>query len=136
MPGPATRNLDGRYLEVYTSESTSMIPGSFYIKDNIYDTRYVKKGNWQGKMPDYGKIGKYASEYEAISAGEPFFMKSPAMTEAPEQAFRAILKDAGASVSRDDVDKRIVKEIKTGRIAVFGSVTGLPGIIDSEDDVL
>ena len=136
IPGPATRNLDGRYLEVYTSETTSMIPGSFYIKDNIYDTSRVNNGNWKGVLPDNEAVARYAAEYSAISAAEPFFMKSPVAVEPVMDAYKAVLKDAGASLSRDDTDKRVVKQIKTGKVTVSGSVTGLPGIIDSENDVL
>ena len=136
IPGPATRNLDGRYLEVYTSETTSMIPGSFYIKDNIYDTSRVNNGNWKGVLPDNEAVARYAAEYSAISAAEPFFMKSPVAVEPVMDAYKAVLRDAGASLSRDDTDKRVVKQIKTGKVTVSGSVTGLPGIIDSENDVL
>ena len=136
IPGPATKNLDGRYLEVYTSETTSMIPGSFYIKDNIYDTGYVRKGNWQGRMPDNEKISANAARYEEITADEPYFMKYPATVEPLDDAAEAILKGAGSSLSRDDTDKRIVRQIRTGKITDRGSVTGLPGIIDSENDVM
>ncbi len=135
IPGPATRNIDGRYLEIYTSGSTSMIPGSFYIRDNIYDLKYVKKGNWQGKMPDMEKIAKYEAEYEAVSVPEPFYMRSPVSAEPAEDAYKAVLKGAGASLNRDESDERVVRQIRTGRVSTRGSVTGLPGIIDSENDV-
>ncbi len=136
IPGPATRNLDGQYLQVYTSESTSMIPGSFHISGNVYDVSHVRKGNWNGKTPDYDKISRQEAEYEAISADKPFFMKYPAASEPASEAYRAVLKDAGASLYRDETDERIVRQIKTGKVTVRGSVTGLPGIIDSENDVL
>ncbi len=136
LPGPATRNLDGRYLEVYTSESTSMIPGSFYIRDNVYDISFVRKGNWQGKLPDNGKMARYAEEYRTISAESPFFMKYPVREEPVRDAVKKVLKSAGASLHRDGTDSRVVKQIRTGKVSTRGSVTGLPGIIDSEEDVL
>ena len=136
IPGPATRNLNGRYLEVYTSESTSMIPGSFHIRDNVYDVSLVRKGNWYGKTPDYDKIAGYEAEYSEISAAEPFFMKYPAEVQPAAEAFKAVLKHAGASLRRDDTDARVIKQIRTGKVTDYGSVTGLPGIIDSENDVL
>ena len=135
IPGPATKNLNGRYLEVYTSESTSMIPGSFYIRDNIYDTSIVKEGNCYGKMPDTEKIAGYASEYGEITASEPFFMKYPAAADASGDVLAKVLGEAGASLVRDCADRRVVEQIRTGQISDFGSVTGLPGIIDSENDV-
>ena len=133
--GPGTKNLNGRYVELSTSESTSMIPGSYYIKDNIYDVSAVEDGNYLGKGPDEEEIAEYAAEYEAVSPETPFacrrqMMPGPVMKEAA-----AVLKSAGASHRRDDVDKRIVKEVRTGTATFSGSVTGIPGIIDSENDV-
>ena len=112
-----------------------MIPGSYYIKDNIYDVSAVEDGNYLGKDPDEEEIAEYAAEYEAVSPETPFacrrqMMPGPVMKEAA-----AVLKSAGASHRRDDVDKRIVKEVRTGTATFSGSVTGIPGIIDSENDV-
>ena len=57
----------------------------------------------------------------------------------PEQdadaAYKAVLKHAGASHKRDAVDKRIVREVRKGTAEYKGSITGYPGIIDSEEDV-
>ena len=53
-----------------------------------------------------------------------------------EDAYKAVLKHAGASKKRDAVDRRIIREVKKGKAFNTGSVTGLPGIIDSENDVL
>jgi hypothetical protein len=52
------------------------------------------------------------------------------------EAYRAVLKSAGASHRRDAIDRRIIKEVRRGTATYKGSVTGLPGIIDSETDVL
>lgn len=133
--GPATKNIDGRYLEFYTSESTSLIPGAFYIEDNVYDVSAVRKGNAYGKMPEYDKIAKNAEIYSERSADGPYPSRCPVVPEPVRVAYRKILKDAGASAVRDAIDRRIVKEVKTGKVTFRGSVTGLPGIIDSENDI-
>ncbi len=134
-PGPATRSLDGEWLDISTSETTSMIPGSFYIDGNIYDVSAVRKGGLDGKRPDCEKIASWKDVYEMKSVDEPFAIKVELDAEDAEDAYRSVLKGAGASRKRDAVDKRIVKEVRRGRAAFSGSVTGLPGIIDSEDDV-
>lgn len=134
-PGPATRSLDGEWLDISTSETTSMIPGSFYIDGNIYDVSAVRKGGMDGKRPDCEKIASWKDVYEMKSVEEPFAIKVEFDAEDAEEAYRSVLKGAGASRKRDAVDKRIVKEVRRGRAAFCGSVTGLPGIIDSEDDV-
>ena len=142
--GPGTKNLDGEYLQVYTSESTSMIPGSFYIKDNVYDVSAVEKsGNYLGKYPDYEDIEAQEKEYVRISSDKPFGFSHPAACGPIEKEYDTILREAGASIVRDAVDKRIIREVRTGKPEYKGSVTGIPGImtgipgiIDSENDVL
>ena len=135
--GPGTKNLDGEYLQVHTSESTSMIPGSFYIKDNLYDVSAVEKtGNYLGKYPDYEDIDAQEKEYVRISSDKPFVFSHPAACGSIEKEYDTILREAGASIVRDAVDKRIIREVRTGKPEYKGSVTGIPGIIDSENDVL
>ena len=134
--GPGTKNLDGRYVEISTSESTSMIPGNFYFDGNLYDVSAVEDGNYLGKKPDEKKIAKNAAIYAEVSAAEPFLARCPVKPGSIVKEYRKILKEAGASLHRDSVDKRIVREVRTGTATFSGSVTGIPGIIDSENDVL
>lgn len=134
-PGPATRNLDGEWLDISTSPTTSMTPGNFYIDDNIYDVSAVRKGGLDGRKPDCEKIASWKDVYKMKSAEDPFAIKVGLDSEDAEDAYRSVLKGAGTSKKRDAVDKRIVKEVRRGKAANHGSVTGLPGIIDSENDI-
>lgn len=134
-PGPATRNLDGEWLDISTSPTTSMTPGNFYIDDNIYDVSAVRKGGLDGRRPDCEKIASWKDVYKMKSAEDPFAIKVGLDSEDAEDAYRSVLKGAGASKKRDAVDKRIVKEVRRGKATNHGSVTGLPGIIDSENDI-
>ena len=134
-PGPATRSLDGEWLDISTSETTSMIPGSFYIDGNIYDVSAVRKGGLDGKLPDCEKIASWKDVYEMKSVDEPFVIKVRLDAEDAEDAYRSVLRNAGASGKRDAVDRRIIKEVRKGKASYNGSVTGLPGIIDSENDI-
>lgn len=134
--GPASRQLKGEYLEIYSSKSTSLTEGRFYIHGNIYDCSALEqKGNYQAKFPDEDKIEAKAAEYERISKKEPFVMKEPLRKESASQAYQKVLATAGASLKRDDVDERIVRETESGEPGFRGSVTGIPGIIDSENDL-
>lgn len=134
-PGPATRHLDGEWLDISVSSTTSMIPGNFYIKDNLYDVSAVKKGGYEGSTPDYDRIAAWERKYREVSEDKPFAIKTKVDAQTPGEAYKAVLKHAGASMKRDDIDKRIIKEVKAGKATYKGSVTGLPGIIDSENDV-
>ena len=135
-PGPATKRLDGEWLDISTSKTTSMIPGSFYLEGNVYDVSAVKRGGLDGEKPDHAKIRIRQEAYEKQSVGEPFHIKVKLYAQDAEDAYKAVLKGAGASKKRDAVDRRIVREVKKGKTTYRGSVTGLPGIIDSEKDVL
>jgi hypothetical protein len=109
-----------------------MIPGNFYIEDNEYDVSAVAKS---GKV-DQKKIEQWEKKYEEMSVEKPFKMSVKVDVEDAEDAYKAVLKGAGASLKRDDIDKRIIKEVKAGKAVYKGSVTGVPGIIDSEKDVM
>lgn len=131
-PGPATAKVDGCYLEPYVSKTTSMIPGNFYIEDNEYDVSAVAKS---GKV-DKKKVEQWDKKYEEMSVEKPYEISVKMDVEDAEDAYKAVLKGAGASLKRDAIDKRIVKEVKAGKATYKGSVTGTPGIIDSEKDVM
>ena len=135
-PGPATGNLDGEWLDISTSATTSMTPGSFHISDNIYDVSAVKKGNHEGDKPDYDKIAAAEKHYKNVSREKPFRINVTISRQKAKDAYNAVLKHAGASIKRDAVDCRLINEVKKGKATFKGSVTGIPGIIDSEKDVI
>ena len=65
---------------------------------------------------------------EPIDAGE-------VTTHSATVAFEKVLAYAGASFRRDAVDARYAQEAETGEVVYTGSVTGKPGIIDTQNDV-
>ena len=134
-PGPGTKHLDGEYVELSTSESPSDQPGTFYFKDNVYDLSAVRDGNYLGKKPDMEDIEKNAEVYRSISRPSVLECRIPLAPEPVMKAYRKVLREAGASLSRDETDIRIVREVRTGTATYSGSVTGIPGIIDSENDI-
>ena len=134
-PGPATRNLDGEWLDISTSETTSMIKGRFYIHGNEYDISAVKSKK-EGRRPDKEKIEERKLHYNNVSETARFATSVTLADECAHNAYKAVLKHAGVSHKRDAIDRRIIKEVKKGTASHRGSITGLPGIIDSENDVL
>lgn len=113
-PGPATRR-NGEWLDISISETTSMIKGKFYIDGNEYDGTVVEDDR---------------------SESERFVTSVTINEQSAGEAYKAVLKHAGASHKRDAIDRRIIREVRKGTATFKGSVTGLPGIIDSETDVL
>ena len=134
-PGPATRNLDGEWLEMSTSETTSMTPGNFCAYGNEYDISAVEEGGYEGRKPSKSKIASMSHHYYWKCQPRPFPISVSTKSQYAPYAYKEILKHAGASKKRDAVDRRIVKEVKKGKATYRGSVTGFPGIIDSENDV-
>ena len=134
-PGPATSVIDGEWIDFYVSPTTSMIPGNFHISGNIYDISAVSKGNYKGSMPDNDKIEANRKKYEEASHVE-FRINVQLKKETAYDAYKAVLKNAGASKKRDAIDSRIIKEVKKGKAYFNGSKTGFPGIIDHENDIL
>ena len=135
-PGPATRNLEGEWLDISTSEITSMIKGRFCIYGNDYDISAVEDGGFEGRRPDKLKIANQGHSYYYASEPQRFAVSVPLLDEYAPYAYKAVLKHAGASHRRDAIDRRVIREVRRGTATYKGSVTGLPGIIDSENDVL
>ena len=129
-PGPATKKVDGCYLEPYVSKTTSMRPGSFYIDGNVYDVSAA------AVAPDQDAIGVWEKKYVQMSVDQPFAVTVKLDVQDAEDAYKAVLKHAGTSKKRDAVDNRIIREVRKRTATYKGSVTGLPGIIDTENDVL
>ena len=110
-------------------------------ESNTYITSLYAEGNYVDGFPDVtadnwnGGIDfqKGANE-DSNRVHTPF--NFPAITEqSAEEAYPLVLESAGASITRDVIDKRIVNEVISGTVTYYGSVSGDPGLIDSQTDV-
>ncbi|KAA3616912.1 MAG: pectate lyase [Calditrichaeota bacterium] len=117
--GPATKNKN-QIIEPWDAF------GKWYVADNfVYGNPIISKDNWLG-----GVRGKYV---DSVMVNSPFLVEI-IKTQNTEEAFAAVLENAGATFpKRDSVDKRIIDEIKNGT-ATYSGIFG-PGIIDSQKDV-
>lgn len=126
--GPATERKVRRRIFVQADAR-----GRMYLEGNyVWGFPETSKDNWNGGI-DFSEDGD-ASE-STLRVHEPYIV-APVRTQAAEDAFELVLKYAGASLSRDTVDSRIIDEIRTGT-AQFGKTYagGGKGIIDSQSDV-
>ncbi|MBL3656113.1 pectate lyase family protein [Fulvivirga sediminis] len=116
-PGPATKkSIMDRII------NPSEPYGKFFVKGNvIINNEKVSADNWNG--------GVQCDDPTAAKANEPFDTMPLKYEETAEEAFSSVLKYAGASLKRDGVDERIVKEVRTGT-ATYGN-----GIIDTPQQV-
>jgi len=112
-----------------TQKKPDMIPyfGKAYVAGNIVEgNEKVSADNWAGgvQFSDGGsKDDPTTSTSDAVKRlvaevrmDQPFPMPPMTITSAKE-AFEAVLNDAGATLpDRDAVDKRVIEEVRTGRV--------------------
>jgi len=138
-PGPATKRgeLQHRILS---------LTQQFYIKsinpDTLYAGQFYITGNFVEGSPDatndnwtYG-VQKASEEQKAKSRMDKPFSFAPVTTQTAEEAYQLVLKQAGATKpKRDALDRRIIKEVKTGTCQFGDSWGANSGIIDTQKSV-
>ena len=157
-PGPVTntkKNIVNRIFQPNgddgTNKNTKGIWGTFYLKGNYFDgtcpelkAEYqslltsVNNDNWQGlhpnateavPLPDGGEKALQSSNEFTISEDASEF------TQSAKEAYESVLKYAGASLKYDDVDKRIIANVRNGDYTTDGSNGSEKGLIDKASDV-
>lgn len=157
-PGPVTntkKNIVNRIFQPNgddgTNKNTKGIWGTFYLKGNYFDgtcpelkAEYqslltsVNNDNWQGlhpnateavPLPDGGEKALQSSNEFTISEDASEF------TQSAKEAYESVLKYAGASLKYDDVDKRIIANVRNGDYTADGSNGSEKGLIDKASDV-
>lgn len=146
--GAATSSATNRRNRIllYTSFSTTL------AGDTVFGGKFYMNGNYVHGFPDvttdnWTKGVQLDSYYNAAAmkaAGQAFtsFPHAPVVTQTAEDAFNSVMNGAGAILPRrDTVDRRIVKETRTGTATYEDSsyvATGMShpsGIIDSQGTV-
>ncbi|MBP8302834.1 MAG: DUF3826 domain-containing protein [Phycisphaerae bacterium] len=116
-PGPATPKDSPVGHRILKPESGSRgVYGKAYVHGNRVEGHdEVTKDNWAGgvQIEDLPDAGEHR---DAIRVDQPFPM--PAVTILPaDQAYGYVLENAGARLPvQDAVDRRIVEQVRTGRI--------------------
>lgn len=77
--------------------------------------------------------GETTQANDLLSAKEFNFFRFKC--QSASKAYTAVLANAGASLKRDTVDRRVIREVTTGTFTFNGSNGSKLGIIDSQSDV-
>lgn len=139
-PGPATQNGPVRYRIANPSNRGEADYGNWYIEGNFVEGYpEVSADNWAGGVQTSKEM------LQKVRRQIPW-ESMPIQEESPAEAYKAVLRHAGASLPvRDAVDKRIIDEVRSGCATYEGKtykereksagVKPKSGIIDSQNDV-
>lgn len=141
-PGPASDHREriisiGRELD--SRDEIENVWGKFYIHGNFVEgSTRATEDNWQ-----FGVYNQFDKKFGEVSARDrqDMRMKRPhdnednVLTHTAKEAYRLVLAFAGASLYRDNVDKRIVRNVSEGTFDHPASKGSRNGIIDSQRDV-
>ena len=128
-PGPVTPKDEPIGYRILKPESgRSKLPykvfGRAYVHGNIVDgNEKVTKDNWDGGVQMEGVNGDLmtldsAQKYFPYMKWDKPFPHAPVTILPAQQAFQYVLNNVGATLPvRDAVDKRVVEQVRTGKIA-------------------
>ena len=145
-PGPSTATKNSLVNRIFSpspddgsNKNAKGVWGTFHLSGNYFDTgcsslsasqktlcENVNADNWVGLQPN----GTPSSSIQSESPFEITHNGSRVNTQPASDAYASVLAYAGASLSRDDVDRRIVDEVRSGT-----APNGNRGIIDSQAQV-
>lgn len=131
----------------YPCDDASEVYGKFYVNGNFMYGQ-GENWDWDGITNDTGKdlediqLSEEQTIYYVETTGESEarvtasnIVEATTTTETAAEAFESVLGYAGASLVRDAIDARIVRETRNREYTYVGSVCGGYGIIDTPDDV-
>ncbi len=141
-PGPGTSKRE-RIIsidrETETGAPTTGIWGKFYIDGNVLtaSTR-ATADNWT-----YGVYNQFHGSYGTVSEQDKAAMRmalphnpGEVTTHTAETAYEKVMEYGGASLVRDTVDRRIIREVRTGTATYMTGGNGSAnGIIDTQTTV-
>lgn len=140
-PGPASMNKK-RIVAIDKNEKPETevynIWGKYYINGNVSEGNpEVTADNWNLGVFDQMKPSYNLTDADknSIKIDQPHDIQNNVKTHTAKEAYEKILQIGGASLVRDAVDLRVLKEVKNGTFTYNGSLGSKNGIIDSQNDV-
>jgi hypothetical protein len=124
-PGPASR-----VFHVLMPERNHQFgPQDYYVIGNVMEGHYGADDRYAGvKAPRDEPMERFLVD-------EPFF-EPHVTTQSADEALENVLADVGCNVpALDEHDRRVIEETRAGSTTFQGSISGLPGLPDNEQDV-
>lgn len=131
-PGPATSSgSKARLVQIDIDASTNYYPrhGKFYLAGNVmHNNPSVTNDNRNGVKNNTG------FPLDTCLVTVPYAVK-PITQHTAALAYERVLAHVGASLKRDTIDRRIVREVTEGTYTFTGSNGSKNGLIDTQSDV-
>jgi len=126
-PGPATAVF--HVLKPELEAVPAFGPQRYFVEGNVMEGRYGADQRLAGV------ILSRQFPPESYLVEKPFF-ESHVTPHSADEAYDDVLADVGCNVpALDDHDARILREVRDGTTTYTGSISGLPGLPDTQDDV-
>ncbi len=127
-PGPASQVMT--YLNPQF-ENPAFGPQQYYVEGNVMEG----VSGPEGPLGPFKGVKPRGNQDAPVTVAKPFF-EHYVKTHTAEEAFENVLADVGCNVPKlDDHDTRVIKEVRQGTTTYKGSLSGLPGIPDTQEDV-
>lgn len=137
--GPASSSSSkSRLIQPYGDDGTNTQTkgnyGKFYVSGNhLSSSAAVTADNWLGVILHSSVTTLSPGTTKANLKSEAEFLFSEVSTHSAENAFLKVMDFAGASLVRDNVDKRIISDATTGTATFMtGGFGSINGIIDTQ----
>lgn len=126
-PGPASRVF--HVLMPERDNVTAFGPQEYFVAGNVMEGKYDAEKPLEGvKAPRNEPMEKFLVDH-------PFF-EPYVTTQSAAEAFENVLADVGCNIpALDEHDQRVIEETRNGTTTFKGSISGLPGLPDSQADV-
>jgi hypothetical protein len=126
-PGPASEVFHVLMPERHLVHAFG--PQDYYVEGNIME------GHYGANEPLKGVRGQRNEPIEDFIVDKPFF-EPFVETQSAQEAYDDVLADVGCNLPMlDEHDQRVIEETRAGTAAFKGSISGIPGLPDKQDDV-
>lgn len=119
------------YDDAQKVDNGTASPNLYLYGNFVYNNPLHTNDNWMGVYPNQ----QYIKEGKNPNLSWRQFFHAPVTLHSANRAFVNVLRYAGASKKKDDVDIRLVLNITTDKFPSEGSRGSTGGIIDSPADV-
>lgn len=126
-PGPATRVF--HVLKPERDFIEAFGPQDYYAAGNVMEGHYDNQQGYTGIVESRGE------PLSSFMHDEPFFPPY-VQTQTAQEAYESVLGDVGCNFPKlDEHDQRVLRETREGKTTYEGSISGKPGLPDSQEDV-